>query len=137
MPRALFILVTIGLAVYAIADIASSDDDDRLGVPRLPWFVVALVPIVGPVAWIVVSRAQRARRAGGGGGAATPGPSAPPRPPRRSGPVAPDDDPEFLWRLDQERIRRERENRGSGGEGPDGDEPHRTDGDVPDDGARG
>lgn len=132
MPRALFILVTIGLAVYAIADIASSDDDDRLGVPRLPWFVVALVPIVGPVAWIVVSRAQRARRAGGGTSAA--GPSAPPRPPRRTGPVAPDDDPEFLWRLDQERIRREREARGSG-EGPD--EPHRSDGDVPDDGARG
>jgi hypothetical protein len=83
MPRALFILVTIGLAVYAIADIASSDDDDRLGVPRLPWFVVALVPIVGPVAWIVVSRAQRARRAGGGTSA--PGPAAPPRPPRRRG----------------------------------------------------
>ncbi|GEL45670.1 PLDc N-terminal domain-containing protein [Cellulomonas hominis] len=135
MPRALFILVTIGLAVYAIADIASSDDDDRLGVPRLPWFVVALVPIVGPVAWIVVSRAQRARRAGGGTSA--PGPAAPPRPPRRRGPVAPDDDPEFLWRLDQERIRRERETGGSAGETPGDDEPHRTDGDVPDDGARG
>lgn len=134
MPRALFFLVTIGLAVYAIADIATSDDDDRLGVPRVPWFVVALVPIVGPLAWIVVSRAQRARRAGGGAPAR--GTATPPRAQRRGRPVAPDDDPEFLRRLDQERIRRERERR-AGGDRQGGDEPRPSDGDVPDGGARG
>lgn len=129
MVRALFFLVIIGLAVYALADIATSDERARRGIPRGAWLLIALVPLVGAAAWILSSRAARAadgpgsgsggaRPAGGGGG------------PRRSGPLAPDDDPEFLWRLEQERIRRERESGRSG-------EADGSSGDVPDDGARG
>lgn len=136
MARALLLLAMIGLTVYAVADIVSSDDEDRLGVPRLPWVLVALVPFVGPVAWILVRRSQRARRAGGGSAGA--GPSGRPGP-RRGGPVAPDDDPEFLWRLEQERLRRERGAQGR----PDDDapprrddQPQQPDGDLPGD-ARG
>ncbi|QZN85976.1 PLD nuclease N-terminal domain-containing protein [Cellulomonas sp. C5510] len=139
MARALLLLAMIGLTVYAVADIVSSDDEDRLGVPRLPWVLVALVPFVGPITWILVRRSQRARRAGGGGGGTAPGPSGRPGP-GRGGPVAPDDDPEFLWRLEQERLRRERETRGPR---PDedrpprrGDQPQQPDGDLPGD-ARG
>src|SRR6478609_484005 len=125
MVRALFFLVIIGLAVYALAGIATSDEHARRGLPKGAWFLIALVPIAGPLVWILTSRAQPGagpapgRRPGpGGSGGSTP---------RRPGPVAPDDDPEFLWRLDQERRRREREN-GTG----DG-----SNGDVPDEGARG
>ena len=129
MVRALFFLVIIGLAVYALADIATSDDRARRGIPRGVWLLVALVPVVGAVAWILSSRAARAE-----GGAGGPGRSGGTRPssggPRRSGPLAPDDDPEFLWRLEQERIRREREAGRSG-------EADGSSGDVPDDGARG
>lgn len=123
MARALLFLVIIGLAVYALADIATSDERTRRGLPKGAWLLIALVPVAGPVAWILVSRAQRA--GGGGGAPGTAGPGGP----RRSGPLAPDDDPEFLWRLEQERKRREREARGDGS--------HPADGDVPDGGPRG
>jgi hypothetical protein len=114
MARALLFLVIIGLAVYALADISTSDDRARRGLPRGLWMLIALVPVVGAVAWILTSRAQR----DAGGGTA----------PGRGGPVAPDDDPEFLWRLEQDRIRREREARG-------GDDPRTPDGsgDLPGD----
>lgn len=128
MVRALFFLVIIGLAVYALSDIATSDDRARRGIPRGAWLLIALVPVVGAVAWIASSRAARAEGGSGGSGGARPtgGGSGP----RRSGPLAPDDDPEFLWRLEQERIRRERESGRSGD--ADG-----SSGDVPGDGARG
>jgi len=139
MPRALLLLAMIGLTVYAVADILSSDDEERLGVPRLPWVLVALVPFVGPTAWVLVRRSQRAPRAGGAGGAGPAGPAGRPGP-GRSGPVAPDDDPEFLWRLEQERLRREREARrpGDGDDAPPrhGEQPQQPDGDLPGD-ARG
>lgn len=126
MVRALFFLVIIGLAVYALADIATSDDRARRGIPRGAWLLIALVPVVGAVAWILSSRAARAE-GGSGGGGSRPSPGGGPR---RGGPLAPDDDPEFLWRLEQERIRREREAGRSG-------EADGSSGDVPDDGARG
>ncbi len=128
MARALVFLVMIGLAVYAVAGIAASDERERLGLPKGPWIVVALVPFVGPLAWIVVSRRARHGAAGAGG---TTGTAQRPMP-RRSVPLAPDDDPEFLWRLEQDRIRRARE---AGEGGPDRPQP--SDGDVPDGGTRG
>lgn len=128
MARALLFLVMIGLAVYAVAGIAASDERERLGLPKGPWVVVALVPLVGPLVWILVSRRARREAAGTGGTSGTAHRPAS----RRSGPLAPDDDPEFLWRLEQDRIRRERE---AGGGGPDRPQP--SDGDVPDGGTRG
>lgn len=126
--RALLYLVIIGLTVYALADVATSDERSRHGVPKVAWLVIALVPVVGPLVWILARRAGRAAGEGGPGVGGGNGPA-----PR--GPVAPDDDPEFLWRLEQDRIRRERDARRAGGEDPDGPRP--TDGDVPGEGARG
>ncbi|MHB1491180.1 MAG: hypothetical protein ACYCTH_11915, partial [Cellulomonas sp.] len=56
-----------------------------------------LVPLVGSIVWIAVSRMQRARPQPGGptGRALAPAP------------VAPDDDLEFLWTLDQRRRQAE------------------------------
>src|SRR5690606_41728971 len=76
--------------------------------PRWLWVVIiVLLPVFGPVTWIAT---KQSRRSGGSGGrGARPG-----RGPRRpSGPVAPDDDPDFLWRLEQEKRRQARRDRGA------------------------
>ncbi|UJP39910.1 PLD nuclease N-terminal domain-containing protein [Cellulomonas palmilytica] len=105
--RYLGTLLLIGFVVYCVIDIVRSDDDERLGVHPALWvLLVVLFPIIGGVVWLAVSRTRRGQRTTYRAQAAA-GPAAP---------VAPDDDPEFLWRLEQERRRREARN-------PD-DEPH-------------
>jgi hypothetical protein len=121
MPRVLLILVIVGLMVYALVDVWGSEEDERGGLPRWLWvLLIVLLPLLGPISWIVVRVTGSRSGAGpapgpstGGGGGSRP--TTPPRPgPRRpAGPVAPDDDPEFLWALEQEKRRREREGRGS------------------------
>jgi len=108
MLRNLGVLLIIGLVVYSVLDIVRSDDDERLGAPRVLWvLLVLLVPLFGSVAWIAISRMRRSAQPGGTGGTAPRGPGGRPVVRRRQGPVAPDDDPDFLRQLDQERRRRE------------------------------
>ncbi|HEY0217818.1 MAG TPA: PLDc N-terminal domain-containing protein [Cellulomonas sp.] len=134
MARVLLFLVIIGLAVYAIADISSSDDDERLGVPAFAWVVIViLVPVVGPLAWIAVSRSRRAARAAGTTGRASGGHGSTgyrelQRPAPQ--PLAPDDDPEFLWLLEQARLKKQREAE-AGATGGDLDGDQADDGDSP------
>ncbi|GIG22200.1 hypothetical protein Cch01nite_29240 [Cellulomonas chitinilytica] len=99
------VLLIVGLLIYSLIDIARSDDDERLGAPRVLWaLLVLLVPLFGSVAWLAISRL---RRSAADGGASSRGAGGRPVVRRRQGPVAPDDDPDFLRRLDQERRRRE------------------------------
>ncbi|ROS76690.1 phospholipase D-like protein [Cellulomonas sp. PhB143] len=120
----LFVLVLVGLAVYALADCADSDEQQRGGIPKGLWYVLIVVlPLFGPLAWIVSRRSRSARVAGPGYPASgTPGTRPGGRRPRRGGrPVAPDDDPDFLWKLDQERRRRAQGgDEASGTPGPEG-----------------
>jgi len=111
MFRVVVGLVVVGLMVYSLADLSGSEEEDRGGLPTWLWvLIIVLLPVFGPITWIVT---RRARRRGNGGRTARPG-----RGPRRpSGPVAPDDDPDFLWRLEQEKRRQERRERGDG-DGP-------------------
>lgn len=94
MLRYLPLVLLVAFALYCVFDVLGSDERRRRGVPTPVWLLVVLVPVVGGVVWLVVSRATPH------GGADRP---------RGGGPVAPDDDPEFLFRLDQERRRRERQ----------------------------
>ncbi|MGH8776308.1 MAG: PLD nuclease N-terminal domain-containing protein [Jiangellaceae bacterium] len=82
MTRALPIVVAVVLAVYALIDCLQTDPADARGPRRGVWLaVIVLIPIIGPIAWLI---AQHARTR----------PVRPrPQPPR---PVAPDDNPEFL-----------------------------------------
>jgi len=92
--RYLGTLLLIGLVVYCVIDIVRSESPQRLGVPRALWILlVVLIPLLGSVVWLAVSWTHRAAL----------GPQRPGRVSR--GPSAPDDDPEFLWRLDEERRR--------------------------------
>ena len=106
--RYLPFLLIIGLVVYTVVDVVNAEDEDRLGVHPALWILgIVLLPPLGSIAWLAVRFSRRGKR-----GAARPGtqsPYGPSRPTSRPGPVAPDDDPEFLWRLEQEKRRRERE----------------------------
>lgn len=115
MVRALVYVVPIALAIFALFDLARSLPEERAGLRRSVWVaIIVLLPALGPIVWIAVSRTSRgSSRPGptipgtGRGGPSRGGPGRGPlRPPtRRPGPVAPDDDPDFLWRLEQQRRR--------------------------------
>ena len=77
-------VAAVGLTIYALFDVVSSP---RRVVPVLPkwlWLLAVLVPVVGPAAWLVVSRRARS-----------------PLPEHRV--TGPDDDPDFLSRLRPQR----------------------------------
>lgn len=97
MLRVVPVVLVLALYVYTLIDLATSRSDEVRVLPRLVWLLVVLVvPIVGPVLWLVFGRPVNAH--GGGFGARLRGPRGPrPKPPR---PIAPDDDPDFLRGLD-------------------------------------
>ena len=100
MLRVLAVIAAFALLVYALADFANSDERDRGGIPGWLWVVIIiLLPYFGPLSWIVFSRSRRRQVAGPGFPSSGPAPRGRRRP---SGPLAPDDDPEFLWRLARE-----------------------------------
>jgi len=79
-------VIAVALTVFAFVDAAFFDRLRVRGVPKPAWLVIILVlPIVGALLWFFVGRGPRG--AGGSQGG------------RRRGPVAPDDDPEFLRNL--------------------------------------
>jgi hypothetical protein len=84
--RFLVYIVPIVLLVYCWVEIAQSDPHQVRQLPRGVWALVVLIPVAGPVAWLVFGRpngeevVEAARR---------------PRPRV----IAPDDDPEFLRSL--------------------------------------
>jgi hypothetical protein len=87
--RALLVLAGIGVTVYALIDCLRTDDRDVRVFPRPVWVLVILVVVLlGPLAWLATGRDRGAPSTGGG---------------VARGPVAPDDDPEFLRRLGRSR----------------------------------
>jgi hypothetical protein len=110
MARGIQAVLSIALTVFALADCVQTQDEKVRGVPKWAWIVlIVLLPWVGPITWLFVGR-ERAWGSGPAGGSR----------PRRQGPLAPDEDPDFLRRLDED-IRRERRERRQGeqGQGPD------------------
>jgi hypothetical protein len=132
--RNLLFLVGLGLVIYTVIDVIKSDRDERSGVAAPLWILlIVLLPVVGSIGWLVASRSARARRPDGGTGGGGGGIRPPTRGPRRpSGPVAPDDDPEFLWRLAQQQRRAQRGQ--SDGSADGAQRPDPADGDTHDGG---
>ncbi len=116
MPRALLFLAGLALTVFAIVEVAQSDEHEPSGLPKAVWIlIIVLVPVAGPVAWFLASRYGGTRR---GTSAQTGFPAGPvppaqyqrrPRTWETDGPSAADDDPEMRWLLEQARLKRERE----------------------------
>ncbi len=89
-----FIIADIILTAAALISCLSAEDEDVRALPRVAWILIILVfSPVGAIAWFFAGR----ERAPGGF----------PESDRPHRTIAPDDDPEFLKRLD--RHRRERE----------------------------
>lgn len=82
MGKALPIVVALVLLVYAFFDLYSTPRTNVQHLPKWAWFLLVLVPIVGPLLWMFF------------GSRKTPPPPRA-RPPY-GGAVGPDDDPDFL-----------------------------------------
>lgn len=102
MLRVLAVIAAFALLVYALSDFATSDERDRGGIPKWLWVIIIVVLVYfGPLAWIAYSRSRRSAAAPSGGRPSFSG-GAPRGRRRPNQPVAPDDDPDFLWRLARE-----------------------------------
>ncbi|MEO3745438.1 PLD nuclease N-terminal domain-containing protein [Plantactinospora sp. B5E13] len=102
---ALLAIVQLVLAVVALISCLSAEEDEIRALPRIAWVLIILFfPLVGSIAWFVAGRPQPApgsgaaglRPSGGGAG-------------RGHRQVAPDDDPEFLRSLDENRAKQDRQ----------------------------
>jgi len=89
MLRVLVWLAVLALTVYAVVDCAQSEERRVRTLPKVLWVVLILVlPLVGPIAWLIAGRPEQPGTPRLGG------------PSRREGPPrGPDDDPDFLRRL--------------------------------------
>ena len=106
MIRVLVPLVLTGLLVFAIVDIIVIDSGRVRGLPKFAWIGIAvLLPLIGPLLWFLIGRERLEQRSHGHYADAA---GVPTRPGRRFGPIAPDDDPDFLGRLSREQQQEER-----------------------------
>jgi hypothetical protein len=79
-------VIAVALTAFAAVDAAFFDRLRIRGVPKSVWIVlIFIVPVVGPLLWFFVGRGPRGGRGRGGSG--------------RRGPIAPDDNPDFLRNL--------------------------------------
>lgn len=83
MVRVLLMYVLpIGLTIYAIVDIARTDDSQIKLLPKWGWFLISiLISIIGPISWLIAGKARYRK---------------PPKGKKGYGPKGPDDDPDFL-----------------------------------------
>jgi hypothetical protein len=118
MLRLLPMLLILALALLALIDCLSRDDNEIRGLPKVLWvLVILLFPLLGSAAWFIAGRPRSAGLPGAGSGPGTGSGFGSGIRDRLSGggsgrtgrPLAPDDDPEFLRRLDEQR-RRDEEN---------------------------
>ena len=140
--RAVLMVLVLALTIYSLLDCArTSEESMPARMPKFLWItLIVLIAPIGSIAWIIVSRVKAAEERGGvvepTVWSSKEGTQF--RRPERPRPVAPDDDPEFLQRLERDiRRRRRAEDRDdaddgpAGGDGePDADgEPRASDGD--------
>lgn len=121
-------MLLVSLAIYACIDLWQTDERRVRIMPRPAWtLIVVLIPLLGPLAWLLLGK---------GDGSASGGSRRHNR--RPTGPVAPDDDPDFLWRMEQENRRRrarleeERRRAQEGDSGADPEAPAERDATEPD-----
>ncbi|QKW43640.1 PLD nuclease N-terminal domain-containing protein [Streptomyces microflavus] len=122
--RALLFIVPLALTIYAFIDCLNTSEEDTKHLPKIAWvFIILLFWIVGPVVWLVAGKARRNAATGTGPSSWQRG--------RRQQWVAPDDNPDFLKSLKDDKEARKAEKaedeeelkRRNGGSGPDDKTP--------------
>lgn len=103
VTRGLPVLLEVGLLVFCLIEAIQTPADEIRGLGKGYWILLIIVfPIVGGIAWLVAGRPVRRAPASGW----RPGSGFPEyERSRRSAPLGPDDDPEFLReirKVDQE-----------------------------------
>ncbi|MGI5338752.1 PLD nuclease N-terminal domain-containing protein [Streptomyces sp. CA-181903] len=110
MLRYLPFLLVLALWIYAFIDCLNTPEEEVRKLPKTAWVIIILLfgeVLLGPVAWLAVGRPRAASGRAGRRGASGAGGSG------GRGWVAPDDNPEFLRSLDEDRRPRgEGEDRG-------------------------
>ena len=87
------VVLIIAFTIFSVVHLVLTPRDQVRGIAKPAWIVlVILVPIVGGVLWFAVGRVRAGES---------------PRSARR-GPVAPDDDPDFLRKLGREKAMEDR-----------------------------
>lgn len=125
MPRFLIlaIVAVVVLTLYAVIDCAMTDARRARVLSKPVWLVaILLLPVVGPICWILfgkglisIGSGSRSDAAGAGGRSGRAGRGAP-------APAAPDDDEAFLRRLREQAADERRRQEAAGSETPSGDE---------------
>ncbi|MEU9857391.1 PLD nuclease N-terminal domain-containing protein [Streptomyces sp. NPDC047974] len=94
MLRALMFILPLALTIYAFIDCLNTPEDEVKHLPKVVWVIIILLFwIVGPIVWIFAGKARRTTAGGARGGRGG-----------RGGWVAPDDNPEFLKSLSDEKA---------------------------------
>ncbi|YAL83788.1 PLD nuclease N-terminal domain-containing protein [Dermacoccaceae bacterium W4C1] len=80
MARVVAALLALAIVVYALADCIQTPSHQTRVLPKALWIVaILLLPVLGAAAWLAFGHERQAN-----------GPT------RRTGPLGPDDDPDFL-----------------------------------------
>ena len=98
MVRIVPLVAVLGLMLYTFFDVLATDRHRFTSLSKSLWLLVALIPVIGGLLWLAVGKP---RRSGGAGSVISLN--------RRPRPVAPDDDPAFLRRLDEQAWRAKRD----------------------------
>ena len=79
----IFAVIELGLLIFCLVDVISIYESRIKTLNKLAWvFIIIILPIIGPVLWLVIGKDRSANR--------------PAERARDARPLAPDDDPEFL-----------------------------------------
>ncbi|HEX5334888.1 MAG TPA: PLD nuclease N-terminal domain-containing protein [Propionicimonas sp.] len=100
MIRLLPTAIALALAIFCLIDCIQSDEHRIRNLPKWAWFVlIILIPIAGPVVWLLAGRPTRASAGGDVTWPTTRTAGFPQYERPRQRAKAPDDDPEFLRSL--------------------------------------
>jgi len=108
--RVLPALIAVGLFVYCLVECLQAADHEVRTLPKPAWLFVIVLPVIGPLLWLIAGRPHRARHSRPPRAVSRPAYDDAPLPADeapRTYPLGPDDDPEFLEQL----RRREQERR--------------------------
>ncbi|MFD3737351.1 hypothetical protein AMK21_19455 [Streptomyces sp. CB00316] len=90
--RALMFILPLALMIYAFIDCLNTSEEDTKHLPKIAWvFIILLFWVVGSIGWLVAGKVRHSAAGGAGLSSWQPG--------RRRQWVAPDDNPDFLKSL--------------------------------------
>lgn len=124
--RALMFILPLALMIYAFIDCLNTSEEDTKHLPKIAWvFIILLFWVVGSIGWLFAGKVRHSSAGGAGLSSWQPGG-------RRQQWVAPDDNPDFLKSLKDDKDDKaaeraaadeEERRRSEGGSSPDDKTP--------------